>query len=890
MGDLEEAHRRRAGRHGRTMGSLLTSMEAVDVSVALLRERLRGRDRSPSRRARRKGPAVSWLDFKLGVRMLVRYPGLTVVGGLAIAFAIWVGAGTFELMTQVVSPTLPLPEGDRIVGVRLHDVESGRMEGRLLHDFGTWRDEATSLRELGAFRSVQRNLITGDGVGEPVTLAEMTATGFAVPRIPPLLGRVLMPADEVPGAPDVVVIGFELWQSRFSGDPEVVGRTVGLGRTRVTVVGVMPEGFAFPISHVLWAPLRLSAIDYERRAGPSIQVFGRLAPGASMEDARAEMTSLTVRAAAAYPETDQRLRPQVLPYARAALNMSPNAEREIVAALLSSNLFLIGLLAVICCNVALLIFARAAARESELIVRTALGASRARIVAQLFTEALVLGTVGAGVGLAAVALGLRWGLGVLESQFMGSGTGLPFWFRDTLTPSTVVYAVLLTLLGAAIAGILPAFKVTRNIGEQLRQTTSGGGGLRFGGIWTAVIITQVAVTVAFPAIAFMMRQGRQHIETSDVGFETTEYLAVRLEMDRDPPPDTPADTSRAAFMDRYRATYEELERRMREEPLVADVTFAERLPKMYHPWNQIEVDQGAVEPPDARGHRLGVVSVDTDYFRVLGTSILSGREFDSGDVASDARVVIVNESFVENVLGGRNPIGRRVRFVASESSREPDFEGPWHDIVGLVEDMGTVSGYGSSGVYRPAEPGSIYPVHMAMRVRGEPMTLAPRLTAAATAANPTLRLYDIIRMDDTIRDEVKFYEFWFMLTLVVSAVALLLSLTGIYSVMSFTVARRTREIGIRVALGSDSRRIAAAVFRRPLTHVSIGIAIGIAFCAMLTHVTVMADQEVMGFWPRGVLVVGGYAVIMTLVCMLACIVPMRRALRVQPMEALQVEG
>lgn len=214
----------------------------------------------------------SWLDFKLGFRMLVRYPVLTAVGGLAIAFAIWIGAGTFEFVSQLPFPTLPLDGGDRIVGIQNQDVASSRTNHRVLHDLVTWQDEMQTVEQIGAFRTLERNLITSQGLGEPVEVAEMSAVGFRVARTPPLLGRVLLESDEQPGAPAVAVIGYDVWQTRFNADPGVIGRTIPLGSVQTTIVGVMPDGFAFPVAQTLWTPLRLEPLEHVAPGVPSRSV------------------------------------------------------------------------------------------------------------------------------------------------------------------------------------------------------------------------------------------------------------------------------------------------------------------------------------------------------------------------------------------------------------------------------------------------------------------------------------------------------------------------------------------------------------------------------------------------------------------------------------------
>ncbi|MFL5579355.1 MAG: ABC transporter permease [Gemmatimonadaceae bacterium] len=353
------------------------------------------------------GLRLSWLDFKLGFRMLVKYPGLTLVGGLTMAFAIGVGAAGFEVVAQIVSPRLPLDEGDRIVALQQWDAHAGRREDRVLHDFARWRAGLRSVTDLGAYRATAHNLIVADGPGEPVEVAEVTPSAFRLTRVPPALGRPLVDGDERPGAPNVVVIGWDVWQSRFAGDSGVLGATVRLGRTPATVVGVMPKGYRFPVFHDLWMPLRLDPLQHAAGEGPALRiVFGRLAPGATLRDAQAELDADARRAAADAPATHARLRPRAIPYTRSVFDLP----RVASVGLWSVNVFLVMLLVLVCSNVALLTFARAAAREGEIVVRTALGASRARVVMQLVSEALVLSGVGLAVALPAARAPLARGV------------------------------------------------------------------------------------------------------------------------------------------------------------------------------------------------------------------------------------------------------------------------------------------------------------------------------------------------------------------------------------------------------------------------------------------------------------------------------------------------
>jgi predicted permease len=814
------------------------------------------------------------LDLKLGGRMLLKYPGLTLVGGLAMAFAIWAGAIAFVVVGQLLYPTLPLPGGERVVRIHSRDVAANETEQRTLNDFLAWRGALRSVTDLGASRDVSVNLIVGRDVGPPVRAAEVTASAFRIAPVPPLFGRTLMPADERPGAPPVVVIGHDVWRKRFAGDPAVVGRTVQLGGAYATVVGVMPEGFAFPFAHEMWTPLRPDALAPAPRQGPGVAVFGRLAPGATLESAQAEVAAFGRRAAAASPETHRHLRPHVRPYA------SDFPENDVLAGF-SINLLAVTLLVLICSNVALLLFARAASRERELVVRSALGASRGRIVAQLFTEALVLGAVAAVAGLATAHFALRhWGVEFLEIN-LGP---LPFWFDPGVSRAAVLYAGGLTLLGAAIAGVMPARKITRGLGERLKQGTAGGG-VRFGGVWTAVIVTQVAFTVAFPVTLFFQQQEAMRIRSHDVGFPTAEYLGVQLDTDA-------ADS--AAHAARLVPALERLRQRVAAEPRVRGVTFADRLPRDSYSDRLMELDAPA---GDAARVVVSTASIDPSYFGVLEAPVLAGRAFTPADLAPAARVAIVDRGFVDLYMRGRSPIGRRVRFLY-RGEQTGGAARPWYEIVGVVKELGMGHAFQServAGVYVPLAPGSAGPVHMIVHAAGDPLPLTPRVREIAATVDPALRIAGVQRLDQVNDSTLWVLGLWLRITLGVTAVAILLSLAGIYAVLSFNVARRTREIGVRMALGAPRGRVVAAMFRRPVEQVGAGVAAGLllvtlAVVALTGHrpdAPLRLDPGALSPGQYALLV--AYAALMIGVCMLACIVPTRRALRVQPSEALRVE-
>ena len=843
-------------------------------------------------REMRRPLLMNWLDFKLGGRMLVKYPGLTVVGGLAMAFAILVGIVIFQFAALFLYPSLPLPNGDRIVQLQLHDLVENETESRALYDFLSWRDSLRTIDHLGAWRDSTGTLIVADGDARPAFVAEMSASGFAVGHGQPLMGRVLTPEDEQPAAPSVAVIGYELWQTRFGSDPNVLGRTVQLGVDHPTIVGVMREGFAFPVSHEMWVPLKTAVLDQAPRSGPAITIFGTLADGESFATAQAELTTHGRRAAAEQQPTHEHLAPRVVKYAdMMAMNGGEDAQFMLLI------YFFIGMLVVLICgNVGLLLFARAASRESDLIVRTALGASRGRIVSQLFTEALVLGGLAAVVGLAGAALILRnWAMTFLEIN-LGR---LPFWFDLGLSPATIAAAIVLTVLAATVAGVMPALKITRGMGDRLKQTTAGAGGLRFGGVWTVVIVAQVAVTVVFPAIVWFENVQLGRMQDYQPGFATEQFLAVSLE--RDAPLDNNTTVDPAGDRNaRIAVTLGELRSRVAAQAGVAGVTFVESLPGGEYPEPSIEMSYDAAEAaargPDAPApFRYATVALtDTGYFDVLDAPILAGRGFNAADAEPGSNVAIVDQGFVDHVLHGRNPIGQQVRFVRPGNPAGPS---EWYSVVGLVGklDVGVPYRKGPfAGFYVPGTPERFDEVHMMIRVRGgDPMTVAPRVREIAAAVDPSLRLVQIQRVNELADGMLWVIRLWMSITVVMSSVALLLSLAGLYSVLAFTVTRRTREIGVRVALGGSRQRIIMAIFRRPLIQMGLGVLAGISVIALATFMYPYSDGpgagEAGGLTLRAIAMQTGYATVMLGVCMLACVVPTRRALGVEPTVALRAE-
>jgi putative ABC transport system permease protein len=818
------------------------------------------------------------MDLKLGARMLVRYPGLTIVGVIALAVAIGAGAAYMEFALQLLRPPLPFAGGDRVVGIVNWDAATARPNRRSLRDFTHWRRELRSVVDLGATYSLPRNLITEDGRAEPVRAAEISASAFRITGTPPLIGRTLVDDDERADTPPVGVIGEDLWRARLGADPAVLGRTIRLGRSAYTVVGIMPRSFGFPMNHTLWVPLRERGDRYQPGEGPQIMIFGRLAPGVSLATAQAELTTIADREAAAAPAGAPRLRPAIKPYIASMWSTSEDGALQRII-LYTANVLFLALVGICGANVATLVFARTITREAEITLRAALGASRARIVSQLFAEALVLSSVAAVAGLAIAWTAANWA----KARFVEAQRPTPpFWWHDGLSTGTLLYAAVLAILAAVVVGVTPALKATGSR-MQARLKTAGGAapGMRFGGAWTAVVVGQVALTIIFlmAVVSAAWNARVSPYAPGNFAFRPADYITVRLEMDTDTAsPD-------GGFAARYKAAFLELERRLELDPSVAGVTHTTRLPGS---GSEFIVDMDTALPARGVDDPLWVreAFVGVDFFETFDAPIVSGRGLTMADAELARGVAVVDQTFVSKVLGGRDPVGLRIRRRGN-----PNPSTPWLEIVGVVKDLGIRPQKTSEDamLYRPAAAGAAEGrVHVVVRARGEASTLATTVRRIAAEGDPTLRLYDVMPLADYYQDDRIAAEFMARAMAIVSAVALLLSTAGVYALVSFTLSRRTREIGIRAALGAAPRRIVAAIFSRAFAQIGLGILAG----SVPGYLLVAKGAPEMARGGGALVAAGASAAVgafIVVVTGLACAIPARRALRINPTDALRAE-
>jgi putative ABC transport system permease protein len=809
------------------------------------------------------------MDLALGVRMLLRYPALSAIAVFGIAVGIALAATMFTIVGEQQNPSaLPLPDGDRIVVLQKWDAASHQLEPIAPEDVRTWRERLSSVHAVGAFRTVTRNLVIPSASPEPVAIAEISGVGFQVASIAPLMGRALTPEDERVGATPVVVIGYGEWQRRFGGRHDVLDTTVQLGGTHHTVIGVMPEGFAFPIQHAYWTPLRLDAAGRAEAAGPAMTVFARLADGATPETATAEFAALAEASRQPSSGARQELRHWVVPYANQFSAMQPPGNRF---AMQMVRFFIAVLLAVVSINIAVLIYARTAARQAEIAVRSALGASRARIVAQLFGEGLVLAGAGALAGLTVAAVAF----GYIREAF-AQEEPLPFWMRFSVTGETIAYVVVLTLGVAALIGALPAWKATGpRVQNQLQALTAGGGsGMHLGRVWTALILLQVAFGVALLPMVLVRMSQLVRDGTQPFGFAADEYVVAQLVMEATPGPEPERSAAPGQLASRYR----EIERRVTGSGAVHGTTFSSFAPgfEMTAPVRSETAGSDTIA-------RVNAVAVN--FFDTFKVQILTGRNFTTADTTPDSRVVVVNRTFATIVPNGGAVLGSRIR-PAADAGVIPGLADDWYQVVGIVEDFpAPMSGRGlpEPKVYSVLTPEAVDALTAALHVPpADAQVWGARLRQIAAEVDPRLQVNNVMPMGDLLRQNQRSMRQIAAVFAAMTLTVLLLSAAGIYAMMAFSVTQRRREIGIRLALGAGARRILWTMFSRAGVQLLAGAVLGTAVALILDAST---GGELMS--GQAALATGSVVLLMTVVGLLAALGPARQGLRIQPTEALR---
>ena len=806
-----------------------------------------------------------WKNLAYSVRMLVKRPGLTFVAVIAIALGIGANTAIFSVVNRVLLQPLPYEEPQQLVNIASEQRDQA-LDGTGMFSVPDFLDLKQSTKTLEHVTIYQNSgtMIREGGEPERVLGASVTADYFSVLRVKPVLGRVFTHDEDKPGAPSVVVLSYGLWQRRFGGDPNIIGREIDLGG-KSTVIGILPAGFQFPIRNEpqdFWEPIfsasYMTKEIREERANRFLPVIGRLKPGATVEQAKAELDLFSRQIEQQSPQTNTNV-------IFNAVSMHANITREYRTALLVM-LGAVGLVLLIACaNVANLLLARAVARQKEVAIRMALGASRGRIVAQLLTESLLLSVVGGVLGL----LLASWGMQLLVAY---GPTDVPRLRDVSIDRYVLFFTVLVSMLTGILFGLVPALQASRpDPGNTLKQDGRGLTHARSSRMRGALIVSEVALSLMLLVGAGLLINSFWRLLRTDAGFDPKNVLALDIPLTRD----------KYTTPEQRSAAFEELIARTKTLPGVRDASVVSNVPLTDF---DIELSfQIEGRPPYKLGEEnvSDYTIVGNDYFRTMNIALLRGRVFTNQDTASSPRTLVVSEAFVRRYFPNEDPVGRRIVF-----------DGPTQvprEIVGVVGDVRR------NGLDVDVQP-EMYVSHMQKPERRLNLVIrsevedASQLTQAVRAEikafDPNQIIWRAQTLEDLLSTSVAPRRFNMMLLGVFAGVALVLAAVGLYGVMSYSVSWRTHEIGIRMALGAERADVMRLVVRQGMTMTVIGLALGLIGAYFLSRLIVGLLYGVSATDP---LTFAGVSIVLLAVALLACLIPARRATRVNPLVALRTE-
>jgi putative ABC transport system permease protein len=803
-------------------------------------------------------------DLRYALRTLLRSPGFTLVAVLTLALGIGANTAIFSVVNAVLLRPLPYPDPDRLVMLWGTYPEFGQTTTSL-PDFRDWREQSTAFGELAGHVPTTSNLAIAEGEPGRVRRAIVTANFFRTLGVQPLLGRFFLPEEEQGGGESyavgeqVAVISHGLWHSRFAGEPAVLGTEIRLHGRPFTIVGVAPQDFRFGETRDVWTPLNLAA-DAGRRS-EFVEVVGRLRSDATLEQARAEMLSINRRLAEEYPETNATIGVEVVPL-----------HEQVIGGMRPALLAFMGavglVLLIACANVANLMLTRAAACERELAIRAALGAGRARLARQLLTESTVLALAGAGLGLLLAAAGI-------EALRHTQAELIPRFGEVTIDPRVLGFTFALAVGSGLLFGLAPAVRVG---GRALSGVLRGGGRGLIGGdgvrrLRGALVLGEVALALMLLVGAGLLIRSFERLQQVDTGFEPRGVLSVQVAL---PVLQYPEPEQRVAFWHRVLES-------VATAPGVESAALGSNFPLSRGAgyWS-FEIEG---RPPSEPGSMQDAqpFTVTPGYFRTLRIPLLEGRAFEEQDHADAPRVAIVNRTVVERFFGGASPIGHRVTFGDPEN---PETE--WWTVVGVAADT-RIEGMREapySQIYRPSAQVGGTSMAVLLRSAGDPLQLANTVRHAVRALDPTLPVFDVKTMEQYVAEAVAQPRIGTTLLSVFAAIALLLAAIGIYGLISYTVAQRTQEIGVRMALGAQPAEVLRLVVRQGMGPVLAGTGVGLFGAWAASRLIGSLLYETSATDPPTFI---GVALFLAAVGLAAAYLPARRATRVDPIIALRSE-
>ena len=807
-----------------------------------------------------------WQDLRYGLRTLVRNPGFTFVAVIALALGIGANSAIFSVVNTVLLRPLPYKDPDRLVMVWEDDTKGGYpRDTPAAANYIDWRNQNQVFAGMAALADQSFNL-TGAGEPERIDGRRVSADLFPLLGVEPQLGRAFTPEEDQPGANRVVIMSHGLWQRRFGADGNIIGKPLTFNGASFTVVGVMPPHFQFPSREVeLWVPIAFTAQEAANRGRHYLQVIARLKPGVTLQQARAEMNTIAARLQQQHPDQNTGLGAAVTP-------LHEHVAGDIKPALL----VLLGavgfVLLIACANVANMLLARAAARQKEIAVRVALGASRWRLLRQFLAESVLLAALGGGVGLLLAV----WGVSLLKTFIPENISQVR---AITVDAKVLIFTLLVSLLTGLIFGLAPAAHASiLNLNETLkeggRDSAAGSRGNRIRGL---LVVGEVAVSLVLLIGAGLLINSFLRLRNVDPGFRTDNLLTMSVVLPQQKYPDR---ARRSAF-------YTELVRRVEALPGVKSAAVANWIPLVRQGDSIGFSIEGRPDPAPGQGKRPTVVTrvVHPHYFRTMGIQFLRGREFGEQDKVDSPAAAVISETMARRFWPGEDPLGKRIT-PGRPDSTDPD---DWVTIVGVVKDVRQfelVADPKPQMYLSYVQAGFFAPRHLVVSTNVEPLSLAATVRKAVWEIDKDQPVSDVSTMEDVLSESIARQRFSMLLLGIFAALALALAAVGIYGVLSYSVAQRTHEMGVRMALGAQRSDVLRLVVGQGLKLVLVGVALGLAAAFVLTRVMSSLLFGVSATDPTTFITI---SLVLTGVAVLASYIPARRATKVDPMIALRYE-
>jgi predicted permease len=807
-----------------------------------------------------------WQDIRYGFRMLRKNPGFTVIAVLALALGIGANTAIFSVVNATLLRPLPYKEADRLVMVWNREPEDEKA-AIAPADFLDWRDRNTVFEQMAASRSWSFNL-TQSGQPERILGAVANASLFPVLGVSAAIGRTFLPEEEMSGTGRVVVLSHGLWQRLFGSNPGVVGQKLVLNGESFTVVGVMPDGFQYPQGAELWVPPRHIVPESPTAGATSdatkvrdnhyLRVIARLKPQATLNQAKAEMETITRQLEQQYPETNTGYGINLVPLRE---DLTGKIQPALVILFCAVGFVLL----IACANVANLLLARATARRREIAIRTALGASRWRVVRQLLTESVLLSVMGGGLGLL-VAL---WGI---PSLLAISPLDIRRVKEIGIDGQALGFTLLVSLLTGIVFGLAPALQASNpDLNESLKESARGAaGGVGRSRLRGLLVVAEVALSLLLLVSAGLMIRSFLRLQEVSPGFNAERVLTAQLTLSR---PDYSEDRQRAALL-------KEVLARIEAQPGISSASATSTIPLGGGEVSRSFTVGGQPLPVPGKEPGAEYRAIGPHYFRTMGTPLLKGRDFTERDDAQSPGVIMINETMARRFWPNDDPVGQSLTIIGIE--KEP------REIVGVVGDVHHfgLDARAEAEMYVPYLQRPMPGVTLMVQSASAPGDVTAAVRNAVREADKNLPVYNIKSMDEVLADSVSSRRFNMLLLGIFAGVALLLAAVGIYGVMAYSVTQRTHEIGIRMALGADRGDILKLVVGQGMILTLIGLFVGLAASLALTR---LMASLLYGVTATDPLTFAGVSLLLAAVALLACYIPARRAMKVDPMVALRYE-